>query len=143
MITITCLILWMPSAALAVDADTTSVKTASRRVQRRLRSRTVSVLELVVLQRGQQVRRQLVGRNPRQEHRLARPLVEVKVLDQVAEDARLLAHRRPRVGSAVGLGVEALPAEEVVLDELQVGVETERLLVDVAPASVGTDHQAG
>ena len=51
--------------------------------------------------------------------------------------------RRAGVGSTVGLGVEPGPAEEVVLDELEIGVARERLVVDVAPLRVGRDDHGG
>ena len=50
--------------------------------------------------------------------------------------------RGPRVGTAVGRGIEALPTEEAVLDELQVGVEAQRLVVDHALLRVRTDEEA-
>src|SRR5207245_559322 len=65
---------------------------------------------------------------------------EVELLRQVAEFVRLLTHGRPGVRSAVGLRVEAGAAEEVVLDELQVRVEGERLVVDVATPGIRTDE---
>jgi hypothetical protein len=51
-----------------------------------------------------------------------RPLIEVEVADQVAELAGGLADPGSRVGAPVGGRVEALSAEEVVLDELGVVV---------------------
>ena len=59
-------------------------------------------------------------------------LGEVEVVDEVAEDRRVLAHVGSRVRAAVGRGIEPLTAEEVVLDELVVRVEAQRLVVDVA-----------
>ena len=56
-------------------------------------------------------------------------------LTQVPERLCVLADDRSRIGAAVGPRVEPLPAEEVVLDELQVRVEGERLVVDVARAA--------
>jgi len=58
-----------------------------------------------------------------QEERWAGFLAEVEVGDQVAQDRRVLADVRARVGPAVGGRVEALATQEVVLDELGVGVE--------------------
>src|SRR5436305_15311662 len=55
----------------------------------------------------------------------------------------VLTHVRPGVGPSIGVRVEPLPAEEVVLDELQVGAEAEPLMVDVPLPRVGADHQAG
>src|SRR5437588_158942 len=48
---------------------------------------------------------------------------------------------RAGVGAAVGLGVEPLSAEEVVLDELGVGVEAQRLVIDEPPLRVGANHE--
>src|SRR5262249_57507740 len=45
----------------------------------------------------------------------------------------------PAVGAAVGGGIEPGAAEEVILDELQVGVAAERLVVDEAPPGVRGD----
>src|SRR6188472_3258259 len=60
-----------------------------------------------------------------QRERRDRALGEIEVLGQVAEALDLLPYRWPRVGPAVGLGVEAAPAEEPVFDQFQVGVEGE------------------
>jgi hypothetical protein len=68
-------------------------------------------------------------------------LREVKVVGQVAEDRLVLADVGTRIGTPVGLRIDALTTEEVVLDELHVGVEAERLVVDVALLRVGADHQ--
>jgi hypothetical protein len=43
-----------------------------------------------------------------------------------------VAHGGPRVGAALGGRVKPLSAEEVVLDEVVVGVEAQDLLVDMA-----------
>lgn len=51
-----------------------------------------------------------------QDQRFARGLAEVDVLDQVAEDALLLAHVGAGVGSPIGPGVEAVATEEVVFE---------------------------
>ena len=64
-------------------------------------------------------------------------LREVEVLAEVAEDLHLLADRRAGIGATVGRRVESLPAEEHVLDELEVRVEAERLVVDDALAAYG------
>src|SRR5262249_35569904 len=84
-------------------------------------------------------RRRVGRRVERQQHRRARNLAEVEVGRQVAEQRQILAHAGPGVGAAVGGGVEPGAAEEVVLDELQVGVAAERLVVDVALPGVGGD----
>src|SRR5436309_15694127 len=78
-----------------------------------------------------------------QNERWARPLREVEVARERAEDRFVLADVGARIRAAVGARVDALATEEVVLDELDVGVEAERLMVDEALASVGADHEAG
>jgi hypothetical protein len=50
--------------------------------------------------------------------------------DEVAELRRALAHVRPWVRPAVGARVEPPRLQDVVLDELHVRVERERLVVD-------------
>ena len=52
------------------------------------------------------------------------------------------AHVGPRVGPPVGLRVQPLPAEEVVLDELGERVEAQLLVVDVAASRVRADHDS-
>jgi len=49
-----------------------------------------------------------------QNQRAPRLLREVEVLDEVSEDLRALAHVRARIGTAVGLRVEACGPEKVV-----------------------------
>ena len=70
----------------------------------------------------------------RQDQRFAGVCVEVEVFDEVAELGDIFAHVGAGIGSAVSLRVERWPGQEVVLDELGVGVEAERLVVDVARA---------
>jgi hypothetical protein len=70
-------------------------------------------------------------------------LIEVEVVDEVAEDLCVLADVRSWVGAAVGRGVQALSVEEVVFDELVVRVETQRLVVDVAVLGVRADDDRG
>jgi hypothetical protein len=72
-----------------------------------------------------------------------RGLVEVEVCDQGAEDRDVVADGGAWVWASVGGWVEALATEEVVFDELVVGVEAECLVVDVAAPGVGADHQSG
>src|SRR5260221_8533466 len=60
-----------------------------------------------------------------EDERRQRLLLEVEGGQQVSELGRVLADARPRVGAAVGPGVEALALEEQVFDELVVGVEAE------------------
>src|SRR6478672_2497652 len=72
-------------------------------------------------------------------HRSPWLLVEVEITDEVAKHRHVLAHRGPRIRAAVSRRVEPLPSDEVVLDELGVGVETQGLVVDVAPARIWRD----
>src|SRR5579875_233531 len=68
----------------------------------------------------------------REDQRRPGLLVEVEVFDQVAQLGGVLAYVGARVGPSVGGRVEALAVQEVVFDELDVGVEAERLVVDEA-----------
>src|SRR5882757_6232317 len=74
-----------------------------------------------------------------QQERRPRWLVEVEVVDQVAELWHVLPHVGTGIGAPVRLRVEPGAAEEVVLDELQEGVAAERLMVDDALLGVGGD----
>jgi hypothetical protein len=67
----------------------------------------------------------------RQEVGAARPLIEIETLAEVSQQRDVLAHGGTRVRPAIGPGIEALPAEEVVLDELRIGIEAQRLMIDV------------
>ena len=69
--------------------------------------------------------------------------LEVEVGGDVAEDRVVLADVGAGVGAAVGGGIEARAVDEVVLDELRVGVEAEDLVVDVALLGVRADHDPG
>src|SRR5437899_12138343 len=68
-------------------------------------------------------------------------LVEVEVVDEVAEDLDVFAHVGSRVRSAVGARIEPLAVQEVVLDELEVGVRTQYLVIDVALSRERADHE--
>src|SRR5438128_1284375 len=86
----------------------------------------------------------LAGRWIRGEnHRLARLLRKVEVLREVAEPARVLAHVGSRIGPPVRFGIDALASEEVILDELEISIEAQRLVVDVALLGVRADDDAG
>src|SRR5689334_6514662 len=76
------------------------------------------------------------------DQRPPRFLLEVEVLDEVAEDLRALANIRSRIGTPVRLRIEPRPAEEVVLDELRVGVEAQDLMVDEPAPRIRADHEA-
>ena len=79
-----------------------------------------------------------VRRVEREDQRRAGFLVEVEVSARLPRIFDVLADVGARVGAAVGRGFESPAVQEVVLDELQVGVEAERLVVDVAlPARTG------
>src|SRR5947209_17988793 len=78
-----------------------------------------------------------------QDQRPPRLLREVEVLDEVAEDRRVLAYVWARVGPSVGSWIEPLSVQEVVLDELGVGVDAQRLVVDEATPRIRADHESG
>ena len=67
---------------------------------------------------------------PGQDQRGQGGLVEVEVGGEVPQLRVRVAHVRPRIGTAVGPGIKALTAQEVILDELDYRVEAERLVVD-------------
>src|SRR4051794_12288518 len=79
----------------------------------------------------------------RQQQRRPRLLAEVEVADEVAEDRHVLAHGRARIGPTVSPRVEPFPVQEVVLDELHVGVEAQDLVVDEPTPGVGRDDEPG
>src|SRR6516165_10674865 len=81
-------------------------------------------------------------RRERQDDRRPWWLVEVEVVHEVAELGNGLAHSRTWIGTSVGVRVQACAAEEVVLDELQVGVVAERLMVDEPFLRVRRNHEA-
>src|SRR4051794_37191250 len=78
----------------------------------------------------------------RKEQGLSRLLMEVEVTGEVAEDLSVLPDVRPAVGAAVGLRVEPLAVDEVVLDELEVRVEAEGLVVDEPAPRKRADHES-
>src|SRR5262252_1050644 len=91
-----------------------------------------------------EVRRELrrVGRRVGgQQEWLARGLTEVEVPGKGAEYRQGFPDVGTWVGAPVGLGVELRTAEEVVLDELEVGVGAEGLMVDVTLLGVRGDDQ--
>ena len=57
-------------------------------------------------------------------------LSKSKSLARSPRICRVLGDERPRVWTAVGTSVDPLAAEKVVLDELEVRVEAQRLVVD-------------
>jgi hypothetical protein len=77
----------------------------------------------------------------REDERWPRLLAEVKswaMLPRIFAFSRTSGREsgRPSVRGSIRLAVQ-----EVVLDELEVGVEAEGLVVDVAPLRVGADHE--
>src|SRR5438094_2901693 len=68
-----------------------------------------------------------------------RLLPEVEVADEVAEDRHVLAHVGARIRAPVGGRIEPLRVQEIVLDELRVGVEAQDLVVDEPAPGVGRD----
>src|SRR5207302_1540890 len=77
----------------------------------------------------------------RKHHRWARALAEVEIGDEIPETGVVLPDVGPGVGPAVGAWVEPGAAEEIVLDELEVGVERERLVVDESAPGVWRDDE--
>ena len=73
----------------------------------------------------------------RQQDRWPGRRIEVEIVLQIAQDRRGLPHVRAGVGTPVGRRVESGAAHEVVLDELQVGVEGKDLVIDVACRAYG------
>src|SRR5437588_7690514 len=67
-------------------------------------------------------------------------LAEVEVLGQVAKDRVVLPDIGSAVRTPVGLRVEALAAQEVVLDELVVSVKAKGLAIDVAALGIRADY---
>ncbi len=70
----------------------------------------------------------------RKDQREPRHLREVEVAREITEYRHVLAHRRPGIGAAIGARIESLAVEEIIFDELRVGIEAQDLMVDVAPA---------
>ena len=79
------------------------------------------------------------GRVGGQQQRREGGLAEIEVLGQVAQDRLVLADVGPGIWAPIGRGIKPGAAEEVVLDELQVGVAAVCLVVDVTPPGVGRD----
>src|SRR5947199_7372957 len=73
--------------------------------------------------------------------RLERRLIEVEIGLEITEMLGILPNIGPRIRAAVVLRVDALRREEIVLDELEIGVEAQRLVVDVTLPRIRADHQ--
>src|SRR6185312_16785749 len=54
----------------------------------------------------------------------SRRLIEIEVVDQIAQNGNILADSGARVRAAIGLRIEPLPMQEIVLDELEIRVDT-------------------
>src|SRR5579871_4730972 len=76
-----------------------------------------------------------------QQQRRPRRLGEVEVLHQVTQDSDVLTDRRSPVGSAIGRGIQALTLDKHVLDELEVGIEAQRLMIDESLLCVWANYQ--
>src|SRR2546421_8560636 len=76
-----------------------------------------------------------------EDHRWQRGLVEVEVVDQVAQLGSVFADGRARVGAAIVAGIDPLSFKKVVLNELDVGVKAQSLVVDVTLLGVRADHE--
>src|SRR5450759_852099 len=75
----------------------------------------------------------------RQRHGRTGSLGEVEICGDVSEDADIFSDVWPWVGPTVGAGINALTAEQILLDELVVGVERECLVIDIPLLGVGAD----
>src|SRR5438876_346135 len=69
-------------------------------------------------------------------------LGEVEIGAQVAQHRGVLTHAGSRIRTPVGARIEALATQEVILDELDIGIEAQLLVVDVAMLGLGADHDA-
>ena len=82
-------------------------------------------------------------RMDRQDQRFAGGLHEVEVFDEVAQLGRVFAYIGAWIGPPISLRVEPGPSHKVVFDELGVGVEAERLVVDEPALGVGLITKLG
>src|SRR5689334_7095251 len=69
----------------------------------------------------------------------SRRLGEVEVVAQIAQERGIFAHVWSRIGTTIARGVDALPIQKVVFDELVVRVEAQGLMVNVALFGIRTD----
>src|SRR5579875_236619 len=77
----------------------------------------------------------------RQQERFPGFLLEVEIVGQVAQLRRVLPHVGARVRTSIGRRIESLAAQEVILNEFEVGIKCQRLMVDVPFARVWADDQ--
>src|SRR5439155_4532883 len=80
---------------------------------------------------GSRDRRGARRRVERQDQRRPGLLVEVEVLDEIAQPGLILGDEWPGIGASVRRRIEPLSMQEVVLDEPQVAVRGQLLMVDV------------
>lgn len=78
----------------------------------------------------------------RQHQRRSGYLGEVEVVDQVAKLGHVFPHVRTGVRPSVSLRVKSLTMQEIVLDKLEIGVEAQRLVVDITAFRVRTDDKS-
>src|SRR4051795_7931447 len=88
-------------------------------------------------------RRRSRWRVQRQRQRREGLLCEIEFLPQIAEVLDFLSDSGARVGSSVRRRIKALPTQEHVFYELQIGVERERLVIDRPCTYPRRDHDAG
>src|SRR6266540_3639001 len=81
------------------------------------------------------------GRPRRQDEGRPGRLREIELVEQVPEDRLVLPDAGAGIPPPVLLRVESLAVQEPVLDELEIGVERQGVVVDVALPRVGTDQQ--
>ena len=77
-----------------------------------------------------------------QHERRERTGAEVEFRTEIPEGGIVLANVGARIGASVGRGIDALPAEEHILDELGIGIMAQSLVID-AWFHPGADRQSG
>src|SRR5579859_4613323 len=70
-------------------------------------------------------------------------LCEIEISGQVAQNSRILPHIWTRIGTPIGLRIEPRATQEIILDELEVGIKAQGLVIDEALPGIGADDQAG
>src|SRR5579885_2030265 len=139
MMTTTCLILWMPlDASLSATETAPSVGRCAENDASAIRA-TNAVNDTTT---GRAALRATEFLPVREHHWRSWRLVEVKIVHEITQLRCRFIDGLPRVGSAVGFGIEALAPEEIVLDEFVIRVVAQRLMVDVALFRVGADDDA-
>src|ERR1700752_3282849 len=95
----------------------------------RTRGRGTSETETRLLEIPRKVRRGGWGVR-RQQDWTEGCLGEVKIIGQIAKLRCVLPYVGARVGPSVCSGIESRPAQEVVFDELEVGIRAENAVLD-------------